>query len=155
MGGLAGFFGRVLYALNDVDNMDLTAQRSWKRLVAALVTILCVGSVFSIAWAQGWVPGLSGVAKADELTAFKNQVAGRQASLEKKQDGLALLIVKDAIRNALNDACLAGQRKNQQAFDSANHTIDDLADQYRQLTNRDWQRPDCRVVLIDPDGTSR
>lgn len=154
MKAVGEFLYRVIVALNDTDNMDPKAQRTWRRAIAAAVTTILVVLAVGFAWAQGWIPGASGVALASDLSSFKASVEQRQTALETKQDRLALLIVKGALKIALNDRCVAINRKNQQALDAANTSIDDLTEQYRELNRgREPSLLDCSVVLIDADRT--
>lgn len=149
MTGFFRFLGWVLGNLNATEDMDPKAHNSWRRFIGATVSIILLAGVAGFCWAQGWVPGVSGVALAADLTTLTKKVEDNKRDSDTKQDRLALLIVKGAIKTTLIDRCTAIHRKNQAALTAANSTLDDLVEQYRDLKKDTPPIPACDVVLID------
>lgn len=143
------YLWRVLLVLN---NMDPKADRTWKRFVGAVVSLLLVGAIVTGVWVKGWFPDFGGVALAADLDTLKEDFTRKQKDLESKTDRLAMVIVRGALKTALIDRCNAQYRENQEALNAANGQLDDLSEQYRVLSQgREPYLPtDCRTVLIAP-----
>ncbi len=150
MGSGLKYLFDLLLVLND---MDPAANKTRQRLTGAVLSVLVLAVITIGLWAKGWVPS---VAIAAEVTKQLGVVEARQdekrAAIEKKQDRLALVVLKQSIRTTLTDRCNALRRRNQEALDAANVALDDLTDQFLELARRPPDIPDCRVVLIDSDA---
>lgn len=138
----------IVKALTPTDDPDPKAQLAWRKAVAFLLMGVIFVGTFSFSWAQGWVPHLSGVALASDLSALDTKIAKRQDTLEASQHSLLLISVKNGIKQALKDRCRAIYARNQAAIDAANGDLDTFIDQYRDLTGLAYGIPDCSVILI-------
>lgn len=128
-------------ALNDVDG-DVVAQRVWRRSMALAVTVIILTLAGGFTWAAGVFPG----------TGFASAATVRDVQVA--QNATALFIVKAALHDALVSRCLAFNRQNQPALDSANRDIDAAIDNFVALRGERPFLPDCSVVLIR-DNTQR
>lgn len=148
MAGLIDFLRLIVKALTPTDDPDPKAQLAWRKAVAGCLMGVIVAVVLSFLWAQGRIPGLSGVALAADLTALDGRLSKRQDNLERGQNALLLISVRNGIKQALKDRCHAIYAKNGQALDAANSDLDAFSDQYRALTGLPYNAPDCSVILI-------
>ncbi len=148
--GWLEFLKMVFKALQVPHSEDPSAQLAWRKAVAFCLMALILVCVFSFFWAQGKIPGLSGVALADDLKTMSVNIEKRQASADKAVVSVQMILVKNGIKQSLKDLCNAMNANNQLAMDSANNDLDGFRDQYRDLTGREWIVPDCKVVLISP-----
>lgn len=137
----------------------------WQWAVVVLLFFIAISGVGALAWAQGKIPGLSGVATKDDLKASddatKAQITkmdDRLTAVERVVNSLNLRDVKASIQKSLENSCIAQQRHNQDALNRAN---DDLygtngsqgyLDQYQDLTGRPFSIPPCTAILITPGG---
>lgn len=142
MGEGLRYLVKVFLVLND---MDPRAEKIRSRTTGLVVTALLVAALTTGWWGWGWVPSVATAAEVQKMAPL--ELVSR---LAKRQDQLALVIVKGAIRDRLVDRCNASRRQNQQALDAANSSLDDLSDQFRALANRDPVIPSCDTILISP-----
>lgn len=148
------FLWKVVTALKPSESNDPTVQSAWRWSVASVLSSLVVVYAVSFAWAQGWIPGMSGVALASDMSSLKVSVDGQLKDMRRKTDVIQLILIKNGIENAMRDSCTAQQRANQAALDMANATLygregtDGLIDQYFELTGHQYDKRDCRALLI-------
>ena len=165
MTAIIELLGRLIWALRAPDESDAKAMKAWRQTVAATLTAVILMIGLLVARDEGWIPHVSGVAMADDLTAFKKNMSdkmnalqrsvdGKLSSVQQKTDAISLLLIKTGIENAMRDSCTARARQNQAALDMANATLyghdgtDGLLDQYRDLTGHSYEQRDCRALLI-------
>jgi hypothetical protein len=121
--------------------------------------------IIGAAWIRGDLPGLSGVALADNLTTLDTKITIRQNNLEqklltvqkkedKKIDAVTVLIIQANLHQVLKNRCVAISAHNQLALESANQSIEEYDDQFRNI--KGYSFPEivypCSVLLIGPDG---
>lgn len=151
---MGDFFWKVLTALRPSDNPDPEIQSAWRWAVASVLSSLVVVYAVSFCWAQGWIPGISGVAWAADVSALKRSFEDTQHQTDRKIDAIRLMLVKNDIEKAMTDSCIARDRRNQDALNMANAKLyghdgaDGLIDQYRDLTGHGYDQKDCRALLI-------
>lgn len=144
------FLLMVWKALKARHSEDPATQLAWRQAVAgALFGVILVG-IFSFFWAQGRLPGLSGVALADDLKKMSVSIESREKKTDSVVASVQMILVKNGIKQALKDRCNAIYARNQAAIDAANNDLDAFSDQYMALTSRPFTPPPCDVVLISP-----
>lgn len=157
------FIRDIFKALIPSSSADPNVQLAWRWAVATgmMLGFLALGAGFS--WAEGLLPGLSGVAtKADVLKAqdgWDNKLStfnSRMTNVEHTMDAINLRLVKNDIQQALINSCAAQYQNNQQSLARANEELfgnsssEGLLEQYEQLAGRAYAVPNCSTILIAP-----
>jgi len=103
-----------------------------------------------IMWACGWLAvfGLHGFALQDNVAQAYDKTDQKQVAIERKLNNTQLLLVQNALKEAMKIRCLSVIQNNQASLDSANRDISAYEDQYYELTERPYVEPPCSVVLI-------
>lgn len=129
---------------------DPERTRRWRIALVLFIGTTTMFNLFHVAWACGWLTiiGLTGFAKAEDVTNFTEVVDKRQLSLESAIKDTRVLLVQQALKEALKVRCLSIIQNNQFALDGANTEIQGLEEQYYYLTKRGYAEPSCAVVLI-------
>lgn len=158
------FIKMVVRALIPSDSSDPKIQLAWRWAVATglMLGLLSLGG--GLSWAQGWVPGFSGVATKQDVGEAKQDVQkkldtfdARVSKIEQTTDSINLRLIKNDIQQALIDSCAAQYQGNQQALAKANGELfgtpasEGLLDQYQRLNNgRAYTVLPCSTILIAP-----
>ena len=155
--------GKLLFAIFwPTDSPEQSVQLRWRKSMffAVLFTILIL--LFSFAWFQGKVPGLSGVALASDLASAKKEITvstrqslkqldKRVTALESTQHQMLYEQLQNSLETQLVKRCTAIQRNNQDALDAANQRIYDITRQMVQIGEPyNSPLPSCDVILISP-----
>lgn len=146
----------ALTALRPPSKQEHEAIMKWMWAVAGWI----VGIIFilfgSLAWAQGWVPGVSGVALKQDVADVNKQMI----SVSEAVRSIRLAQIKSQIADALVNSCIARERRNQDALNRANDDLygrngsQGLLEQYRILSGSQYPvPPSCNEILIAPDPT--
>lgn len=122
----------------------------WRVFVACLVGTNSVAIIFHIFWACGWLAvfGLHGFALQDSMAKADDLADRKQVAIERKLNDTQLLLIQNAIKEALKIRCLSVIQNNQASLDSANRDLSTYEDQYYTITERTYPEPPCSVVLI-------
>lgn len=141
--------GRALWkALMPTNDPDPIVQYHWRRAVAFAVILLALCGLGGVGWAQGWIPGMSGVALASDLKAVDVRLTNAQATNDHRFTLIQLLLVKQTIKTEMVNRCAARMKNDQEALDAANDQLTGLEESYRQLQGYSYTEPSCDVVLV-------
>lgn len=145
------------------DSSDRRADLAWRWTVAMLLGCGILISVGGLAWAQGWLPGVYGVATKEDIKDVAQTASVNVTSLGKRMDriettvnNISLQILRSSIQTELTNSCTAQARSNQDALDRANRALfgqdgqEGLLEQYQQMTARPFSVPPCSSILISP-----
>lgn len=106
---------------------DPVAQYAWRKSVfIALAAILIMGG-FSFSWAQGWIPGVSGVALSSDVVELRTEIQGD------RKDNLENLILSMHDRR-----CLYISTNNAAAADAMGQKLIGLLNKYREISGHDY-----------------
>jgi len=147
------------------DDTDRKANMAWRWSVATVLIILIFACGGSLAWAQGWIPTVPGVATKDDVRKSNEQINTRISTFDVRMTGIErtmtainLRLVKNDIQKELQNSCTAQVRGNQEALNAANSNLfgsgngPGLLDQYSDLTGgKTFRIPPCTSILISAD----
>lgn len=154
MSKLIELLEKVLMALRPSESNDPVVQLAWRRVVAAtlggMIVLLACSALGGFMWMNGKIPGLSGVALADDLRKLDASVQEHERSLQVTLESIQIRDIKNTIKQALKDKCHAIYAKNQLALDVANSDLYETNSQYRRIQGYDYPQlgADCSVILI-------
>src|SRR5215469_10234585 len=122
--------GAVIRAIIPSSSTDPKEQLIWRWAVAIGLLLGLSSIAGGLAWAQGWVPGIYGVASKRDLLDAKDDVNhkldlfnNRVSKIEQTTDSINLRLIKNDIHDALVQSCAAQVQGNQQALDNANQEL--------------------------------
>ncbi len=153
MGALIKFLWHLVLALQPSDSQDVKVQMIWRRTIAFTTSALVVLWAGSLAWAQGWIPYIPGVATTQDVSQVSDKLGAAMASLANRQKFEELVTLRSSLKQDLKEICLAVGARNQTALDRANGDFDSDNSRYRNLAGTDYERAPCSVILIQPGGS--
>lgn len=153
MGATLRFLWHILLALQPTDDQDIKVVMAWRRAIAFATSALVILWAGSLAWAQGWIPYVAGVATTQDVAQVRDSLGAALTSLDRRERFSELITLRSSLKQDLTDICRAVDAKNQTALDRANEDFDSDNSRYRALAGADYQRADCSVILIRPGGS--
>lgn len=140
-----------MVALSPSESADPMVQFRWRRAVAVTLLMVVLGSLGSLAWAQGWIPGMSGVALASDVADLKRQLSWQVNSIRDKQALDEALTLETVILEQRTNECQAenGKPPNDLAARYALERLHDYLNQYRRLTGYQYPNlPTCDELVL-------
>lgn len=150
MGGwIVKFLGTLFGLLIPPEDADPGHVRTYRWAVSSMLVGIYLVVGLWVLVAVGAIPAVSaGIAWVSDVEKIKVEMAQKQAFTALRIKTIQTLLVRNALKQSLHDACSAISNNNQAALDAANNDLDVMSEQYMQLTGRPYVRPPCDVVLI-------